>query len=174
MRTTFPFSSFAVKGLELIHPVAPDRPYSGELPTMLCVSCALAGVPTIPQLNTPAMAPRIDRRPSFQREPARIDSISFHRQLYTLTVACASQAHRLTASRRSGRPLGTGQLNRHHRPFRIERPLLSGEGRGRAADGPYLNMRWRLADQRRHQSCDSTEIDLDLIVNRLSRRAGQR
>src|SRR6185437_10777751 len=83
MRTTFPFSSFAVKGLELIHPVAPDRLYNGELPTMLCVSCALAAVPTIPQLNTPAMAPRIDRRPSFQREPARIDSISFHRQLYT-------------------------------------------------------------------------------------------
>src|SRR6185437_6029685 len=83
MRTTFPFSSFAVKGLELIHPVAPDRLYNGELPTILCVSCALAAVPTIPQLNTPAMAPRIDRRPSFQREPARIDSISFHRQLYT-------------------------------------------------------------------------------------------
>src|ERR1035437_7094790 len=65
------------------------------------------------------------------------------------------------------RPGGADQLDRHHGALRVERTSFSGEGRGLAADSPYLNVRRRLADERGHHARDSTKVDFDVIADRL-------
>ena len=69
------------------------------------------------------------------------------------------------------RPNGAGQLDSHHGALRINWALFSDEGRSLPANDPKLNI-WRLlTDERRHYASDSTQFDLDLKANRLSRRA---
>ena len=71
-------------------------------------------------------------------------------------------------------PGGDGELDCHHWALWVERTSFSGEGRGVAADRPYLNIRRRFADDRGHHACESTEVDLDVITDRLARRSSDK
>src|ERR1700722_18293556 len=72
------------------------------------------------------------------------------------------------------RPNRAGQLDRHHGALRVNWALFSDEGCSLTANRPDLDIWRRFADDGRHYASDSTEVDLDLIVSRLSRRTGQR
>ena len=68
-------------------------------------------------------------------------------------------------------PSGAGQFDGEHGAVLVKLALLSDEHRGLAANGPELDIGWLLADHRGHDSCNSSEHDLDFEVVCFARSA---